>query len=414
MCPHPQSGTPQVHTNLAAQDDSNGPKEAFPWEGGAFDAHCHPTDTMPSIKNISGMRAQTFTLMSTRFEDQDLVDSVAKELGILNRGALDPANRTDGRVVPAFGWHPWFSYLLYDDSLPAKDATYDSSSADREAQKSRHYNIVLAPPPCPEFVNALPDPQPLSDFVQATRSRLEAHPLGLVGEVGLDRVFRLPNAWTQDEHSARDEGLTPGGREGRLLSPYRVRMAHQRNVLRAQLRLAGEMGRPASVHGVQAPGLLFDLMHSLWKGHEREVVSRRAQKRVAPGAEDFSDSSEDEDGVKPLFKPKPFPPRVCLHSFSGPVQVMEQYLGRTVPVRFFFSFSTVVNLSTPWGEGRFLEAVRTCPDDLILVESDLHYAGEDMDVALEQMYRRICDIKGWSLEEGVAKIRRNYEEFLFG
>jgi len=357
--------------------------------------------------------------MATRSEDQDLVDSVAKEQGIQNQTALTSANRTEGRVVPAFGWHPWFSYQLYDDTLPAKEATYDPSAADRASQKNRHYNAVLAPAPTPSFIDSHPDPQPLSSFLDATRSRLQRHPLGLVGEIGLDRAFRLPNAWTRDEHSARDEGLTPGGREGRHLSPYRVKVAHQTAVLEAQLRLAGELGRAASVHGVQAPGVLFDLLQSLWKGHEREVTPRKLRRKVAPGAEDFEDWSEDEGGDGESTRgrsiaPKPFPPRICLHSFSGPVELLRQYLSRPVPVRFFFSFSVVVNLSTPGGERRFLEVVHACPDDQLLVESDLHFAGKDMDLALEQMYRKICDIKGWSLQEGVAKIRRNYEEFIFG
>jgi hypothetical protein len=49
-----------------------------------------------------------------------------------------------------------------------------------------------------------------------------------------------------------------------------------------------------------------------------------------------------------------------------------------------------------------------------LIESDLHVAGERMDGMLEEMYRKVCEIKGWGLREGTEKIRRNYEEFIFG
>ena len=380
------------------------------------------------------MGARVLTIMATRGEDQALVARVAKDHGA--RGAGDLAQEAGDLVVPAFGWHPWFSYQLYDD-ITSSDGARGDKPLEEKTQVSRkakaeHYGAVLTPTPDPSFIASLPEPQSLANLIAATRTRLEEHPLALVGEVGLDKAFRLPQAWTQAQHLARDDSLTPGGREGRLLSPYRVGMAHQVAVLKAQLRLAGEMGRAVSIHGVQAHGVLFDALQPLWKGHEREVTSRRKQKMVAPGAEDFSDSSDDEeddndndDGgggggaarggeTRRPPEPKPFPPRICLHSFSGPVQVMKQYLHPSIPVRVFFSFSVVVNLSTAGAEDRFTEVVRACPEDQLLIESDLHCAGEEMDGYLEEMYGKVCDIKGWSLEQGLDRIKENYREFIFG
>ncbi|KAH8889804.1 Metallo-dependent hydrolase [Thozetella sp. PMI_491] len=403
-----------------------GSDEPFPWSIGAFDAHCHPTDTMSSIASIPGMRAKALTVMATRSEDQDLVASVAEEHGIQSRDCLSPTGRDQSeptKLVPAFGWHPWFSHQLYDDiSLPAADATYDAASQAREDQKARHYAAVLSSPePDADLVASLPEPKALSSLVSETRERLLAHPLALVGEVGLDKAFRLPQAWSDQDQSARDGGLTPGGREGRLLSPHHVRMPHQVSVLRAQLKLAGELGRAVSVHGVQAPGVLFETISSLWKGHEKEVLSKRQQRRIAPGAEDFSSDEEAEEGGSQArggkvaaVPAKPFPPRICLHSYSGSAEMIKQWLTPTIPARIFFSFSAVVNLSTPATEARFPDVIRACPDNQILIESDIHIAGEDMDQLLEQMYRRVCVIKGWELREGVEKIRRNYEEFIFG
>ena len=421
----------------------------FPWEIGVCDAHCHPTDTMPLVSNIGRMKARVLTIMATRAQDQELVASVATKHTVPSRLALaSPAAESiatstsatgeeeaeaSGKVVPAFGWHPWFSHMLYDDMTTApSERTYNpKSEGEAYAEKTRHYAAVLSSPePAPELVASLPEPKPLSLLVSETRERLLAHPLALVGEIGLDKAFRMPQAWGHLDESTRDEGLTPGGREGRHLSPHHVRMPHQVSVLRAQLRLAGELGRPVSVHGVQAHGVLFDTVSSLWRGHEKEVISKRQQKMVAAGAEDFSsDEDEDEDDEgndsagdggkkkKPKKGPvsaKPFPPRICLHSYSGSPQTLNQWLAPSIPADIFFSFSVVVNLSTAATEAKFPDVVRACPDDKLLVESDIHKAGDEMDHLLEQMYRRVCEIKGWELRDGVERIRRNYEAFIFG
>ncbi|KAI4866269.1 hydrolase [Hypoxylon rubiginosum] len=414
---------------LPTQNESGIPREPFPWDIGVFDAHCHPTDTMASIAGIPDMKARALTVMSTRAQDQDLVSDVASQQGIKDSDiAISSDLPTNGRILPCFGWHPWFSYQFYDDT--STDQAYDGTPP----SKTSHYDNVLTPAPSSKdvsFNEGLPDPRPLSEFLNETKSRLEKYPLALVGEVGLDKAFRLPQSSTSTYQTQRDEGLTPGGREGRLLSPFRVQMNHQAAVLQAQLRLAGEMGRAVSVHGVQAHGVLYQTIAALWKGHEKDVMSRREKKQVAKGAEDFSDSSEDEDDdddhAGPRDKgqgksagsdltiggPQPFPPRICLHSFSGPVEVVKQYLHPSVPASIFFSFSIVVNWATGGGD-KAEEAIRAIPDDRILVESDLHTAGEQMDQYLEEACRRICKIKGWDLREGVERLGRNWREFVFG
>ncbi|RYP18727.1 hypothetical protein DL765_003749 [Monosporascus sp. GIB2] len=403
-------------------EKSQGP---FPWDVGVFDAHCHPTDTIASVASIPHMKTRALTVMSTRSQDQYLVSDVAAQQGIQDPNVLSsPQLSTEYRIVPCFGWHPWFSYQLYDDS--AADPTYDGTPAGKTA----HYDAILAPSPSskdPSFSARLPDPRPLSEFLSETRSRLEKHPLALIGEVGIDRAFRLPNSWTTGDEARRDEGLTPGGREGRRLSPHRVQLSHQIAILQAQLRVAGEMGRAASVHGVQAHGALYEAIAECWKGHEKVVLSRRQQKRVAEGAEDFSSSSsedEDEEEEYPRqtnreetklkrIKPKPYPPRICLHSFSGPVNALERYVHPSVPAKIYFSFSIAVNWGSGGGE-KAGEAVRAVPDDRILVESDLHEAGESMDQHLEQICRKVCEIKGWGLREGVEQLAKNWKEFVFG
>jgi len=293
------------------------------------------------------------------------------------------------------------------------DDAYDRATTLSAAQKMEHYQSVLTPRSDDEdFLQALPDPRPFSHFLDETRSYLAKHPIALVGEVGLDKSFRIPQAWLPEQKSARDDALTPGGRERRQLSPYRVSMDHQRKVLLAQLRLAGEMGRAVSVHGVQAHGYVFDTLSQTWAGHERKTVSRREQKREA-NLQKANASGQDGEEAKPKEgAAKPYPPRVCLHSYSGPPEPIKQYTHPAIPVDMFFSFSTAINFGHATDKTE--NAIRAVPNDRILVESDLHIAGERMDQHLEDIVRKICDLKDWSLEDGVRQLARNWKRFVFG
>ncbi|UKZ59897.1 uncharacterized protein TrAtP1_001185 [Trichoderma atroviride] len=429
------AASPQSDTNTRPRYN-----DSFPWHLGAFDAHCHPTDTMSSIASLATLNARALAIMATRSQDQHLVAQVAAEHGVsdsdspLNHGddsILDGlASKRTCRVVPAFGWHPWFSYQLYDDTASNHSSPNsnpdNATSTTEDAFRIAHYKAVLSPTPKdPSFLSSLPPPTPLSSFIASTRKHLTSFPHALIGEIGLDKGFRLPHQWLPDDASSRDEGLTPGGREGRLLSPYRVQMQHQQAVLQAQLRLAGETGRAVSVHGVQAHGVLYDTIAACWKGHEKKILSRREKKQIAPGAEESSssddDDNEDENGNEKEPKQKnktargkPFPPRICLHSYSGSADTLKQWFHPAVPSQIFVSFSTAVNLGTDSGRAKLEGVVRAVPDDRILVESDLHMAGEEAEAMLEDMYRLVCEIKGWDLEPGVRTIGKNFQDFIYG
>ncbi|EMC96474.1 hypothetical protein BAUCODRAFT_476841 [Baudoinia panamericana UAMH 10762] len=306
------------------------------------------------------------------------------------------------------------------------ESEYDDATALTADQKVSHYQSVLTPKPDErDFCLALPDPRPFGHFLGQTEDYLLRFPLALIGEVGLDRSFRIPEAWLPGQADDRNDALTPGGREGRQLSPYKVSMDHQRKVLTAQLRLAGRLERAVSVHGVAAHGIVYETVAETWKGHERRVPSKRERKRAEAAAKADAEASaladapdEGDDAAHDVSKP--FPPRICLHSFSGPAETVKQYIAPSVPCEVFFSFSTTINAwsdrdtDRPGKDGKVEAAVKTVPDDRLLVESDLHTAGEDMDHYLEEIVRKLCEVKGWDLEDGVRRLGRNWRRFVFG
>ncbi|KAJ3534209.1 hypothetical protein NM208_g7636 [Fusarium decemcellulare] len=371
--------------------------DPFPWHIGAFDAHNHVAERMLSVADLPTMKARSIAVMATRTQDQPLVSDIATSHGAKGPDCFSRERTT---VVAGYGRHPWFSHELYDDSVD--DPTYVASE-DIEAAKEKHYKAVLTPSPeDPAFWNDLPTPIPLSTFITETRTRLLADPLAMVGEIGLDKVFRLPMQWQEGEKATRDPARTGGGRQRRPLSSIRIEMSHQKAVFAAHLSLAGELGRAVSVHGVQSHGILYDALTESWKGHE--LRGRRFQQKQA---------KEDNGTSEEANSPKPFPPRICLHSFSGKSDAVKQYLKPSIPAKIFFSFSKTNNLGSEAARVKTEDAIRTVPDNRILVESDLHTAGDRMDDELEEMYRVICQVKGWGLEEGVGRIANNYREFVF-
>ncbi|KAF3917343.1 hypothetical protein ABW21_db0201139 [Orbilia brochopaga] len=366
------------------------------WRIGVHDAHCHPTDTMDIVPQIPSRRIHTLTIMATRAEDQALVAQVAREYGVDATTTTTSSNDNDGssrtcRVVPSFGWHPWYTHLLLDDM------STDTTTVIKT--KTEHYASVLTGDPTPDFIDSLPDPTPLSSFIASTRERLLEFSSALVGEVGIDRTFRLPYPDTAIPAS------------GKKLSPYKVTLDHQRRILEHQLRLAGELNRPASLHGVGAHGVLHDVLSSLFRGYEKPIRSKRTQKR---GPHDFAgDESSDSDSEEKKTKgPPPFPPRICLHSFSAPPDFLNTWLSERIPAQVFFSFSRAINVG--YGYDKFSEMLRAVPERQLLVESDLHVASEQMEQDLAVIIRKIAGEKGWELERTVRVVGKNWRRFVYG
>lgn len=394
----------------------------FPWHLGVYDAHCHPTDTMHKVPTIQTMKTRVLTVMATRGEDQDLVSTSAEKHGV--KSSNPETWSREECIVPCFGWHPWFAHQMYIDEGPESTSSTPTNPGPLEGDaKIQHYQSILQPArqnPSEQDTQiylSLPSPTPFSTFLSQTRANLLRHPYALVGEIGLDRSFRIPESWSSNASlwATRNHTLTPGGREGRRLTPFRCNPQHQKKIFTLQLQLAAELGRGVSVHGVQAHGLVFEALQELWRGHEREVLSKRERKKRGadhPSVEEMLPSAGQDEGIR-----TPYPPRICLHSYSGNVSNFRQYMNPAIPARIFASFSTAINLGDALEDETpeaFVELVKMVPDGMLLVESDLHTAGEEMDRRMEDIVRRICKIKGWGLEHGVRQLGKNWRAFVFG
>jgi Tat protein secretion system quality control protein TatD with DNase activity len=407
---------------MPSEEGSSSNIEAFPWHLGVYDAHCHPTDTMSSIEIIQKMNTRVLTVMATRGQDQDLVITAADKHTVKSS---DPEKWSrEECIVPCFGWHPWFSHQMYIDEEGGNgDRQWKEQGNLTGDAKVKHYQTVLQPSrdnlsdEYRQIFLSLPDPTPFSTFLSQTRQHLERYPYALIGEIGLDRSFRIPESWINNEElwAKRNHNLTPGGREGRRLTPFRCSPQHQKKICKMQLQLAAEMGRGVSVHGVQAHGLVFETLQDLWKGHEKEVLSKRERKKR--GQDHPSVESDVSGTAQSDQQAKPYPPRICLHSYSGNASNFKQYLNPAIPARIFASFSTAINLSDAMEDetpASFEEIIQTVPDHMLLVESDLHTAGEEMDRRMEDIVRRICRVKEWGLDEGVKQLGKNWRAFAFG
>ena len=294
--------------------------------------------------------------------------------------------------------------------------------------KLAHYTQILSPAPSDEFLAGLPVPQPWSQALDYLRASLAQNPRAQVGEIGVDKSFRLPI------HS----GLAGGERENcaawRELSGFRTGMEHQRRVFMDQLRVAVEMERGVSVHSVQCHGVVYDCLRQLGEESHCKVSKKEHKRRNARGKKTLDEGSDgvgnaeiegekgdntnnhDADNTAAAAtennNDNPLnPPRICIHSASLSPSTLSQYLSLSLPLHVYFSFSLVINAR--YG-AKLLDLIRAVPDDRILIESDFHSEGEQRRMLLDGIARVVLGVKGWEVEQGVGILERNWERFVYG
>ncbi|KAG9314127.1 hypothetical protein JVU11DRAFT_4912 [Chiua virens] len=184
------------------------------------DVHCHPTDSDITAQAIDNL-AITICAMSSRAADQPLV--------------RDLARAHPDKVIPCFGYHPWFSHWI--SIVPG-------------IPKEEHYRRLFSPSGkhqdvLDKLLVHLPDPIPLADILAEVRRNLSTIPRAMLGEVGLDRAARVPI----------DYAATP-----RELTPFTIPLEHQLAILEPQLDLAVELRRNVSIHSVKSQQATLDLL----------------------------------------------------------------------------------------------------------------------------------------------------------
>ncbi|SPC67879.1 related to Cut9 interacting protein scn1 [Ustilago sp. UG-2017b] len=322
------------------------------------DSHCHPTDdpaayTSSNLDELStrigNVTVERLVCMSTNARDQTMVAKLA---------SLHP-----DKVVPCFGWHPWFAHQIsLRHPAPSKAEHYHdlfsvltASSMDNDRAKEGLEAVW----------DQLPDPISIESVCQDIREQFERFPGALLGEVGIDRAFRIPRrAWNYDPQKPDLPVSEP------KLTKLKTPQAHQLAVLRAQIDVALQYRRNISLHSVQAAGLTVDLLSSLRNAEPTSFGAIRVS---------LHSCTLDNNVVKSITKKHP-----------------NVYIG----------FSSTINRK------QFLakECLAAADRSRALMESDYHTV-KGIPGYLHQANEYFAQLHGLSLEDAAKQLRSNWETF---
>ncbi|CAO1614336.1 unnamed protein product [Parajaminaea phylloscopi] len=333
------------------------------------DVHAHPTDDprlsaadhnglQQLVDKLASMPLGRVCAMSSCTEDQGLV----KDLAALYR---ERSTQSSAQHVPdlrpCFGYHPWFSHTISLESVPPPkrehyNAVFASSLKDARAQDELE---ALLP--------SLPEPRPLARVVEEVRSHLQQFPQALLGEIGLDRAFRIPCPKVPAQEKAPvhpsptsgddagTEANTSNGHtlalRGKKLTNLAVPIEHQSKVMLAQVGVAVELGRNVSFHSVRAGDATIGFLRECCRVYNGTSQSQGA----------FRDINLD------------------LHSCTLSAEMIQGIL-RTHP-NVYVSFSTAINLR----QKNLASQLAMVPPTRLLIESDWHSAEDLTDRNLDML-----------------------------
>lgn len=311
------------------------------------DSHCHIScqpkseDAQRLINSLEGMAFQKYNIMSTNPWDLDF---------LLSLKGMDHQNL----VIPYLGIHPWYSHLFSFTTIT----------------KEEHYTAVLSEVTL-ELLEVLPEPVLVDKHLQKIEkfasSLKESGQLLGIGEIGLDKLFRVPNSGYFGSNHRQEPKLTKS----------KVRIEHQMAIFKVQLELAERIRVPVSLHCVKAHGPLYDVI----RDHSKQC------------------------------------PHLILHSYSGSLHQAQRWIKdfKKQNRKLSFSFSKFVN-GKPEKIGDFNALLDALDDLQILVETDypldeyiLNGKQDEYSMAMESIQTTIGEFKGWSPEFSRHVLNMNSE-----
>ncbi|CCE64554.1 hypothetical protein TPHA_0I00480 [Tetrapisispora phaffii CBS 4417] len=257
--------------------------------------------------------------------------------------------RNNSMLIRSFGIHPWYSHLF-----TLKD----------DIGKLEHYREVLQWKDEQEFqklVEALPPPLKLQQYID---DNFNANEFDVIGEIGLDKLFRLP-----------DNGFYTSVDTGRL-TRTQVKISHQVNVFHAMLQLSKQYQLPISVHDVKCHQVLFESVY---------------------------DILGDQDAIN-----------ICLHSYTGSVEMLGHFWFKKFNQnRVFLSFSGFINFSN---SATAMPLLQSIPKESILTETDFPIdlqTEQELQLEIKKVYNGIREILQFESEDALrALVYNNTQRFL--
>ncbi|GAA5855482.1 hypothetical protein JCM8547_007853 [Rhodosporidiobolus lusitaniae] len=305
------------------------------------DSHCHPADDEDfRVEVLQELKTGTLCAMSSMLQIQEKTASIYSS--------------SPDKVVPFFGLHPWYCHPISfnpPDSLPSKTDHYTSLFPSPSDPSSPHPQLATV---LPEFS----DPISIDTWLSTLEKYLTSYPASHVGEIGLDKAFRIPNP----PHIAADKS---NPKHTDLATPF----SHQLKIVEAQVDLAIKLGRSISFHSVRAPQ---ETVEALKRFKEKEGWERT---------------------------------HVCLHSFGGSPESAKQIQKQHHNV--FFSFATIISGRSPHFH-RLLQAIEP---HRLLVESDFSDTSE-IDNQIWECLEEMQEALSLSASDLVSRLEANWKRFI--
>ncbi|KAF9947780.1 hypothetical protein BGZ72_010282 [Mortierella alpina] len=455
------------------------------------------------LTSVSGpnVRYEDFLAMSKQLQEQMAKDDPSQE--IVGESVRPPSVKLEEE-----GSEP--TSITDDGDRNLKDGPVDSTVTRERDPVYAHYRTVLGLPNSvpenylAELAQRLPQPRALEPAMIELRRKLEEHPHAVLGEIGLDRIARvpepsLPSTMTLDvaEKEERDDDEeTDRTKPEQILQQKKTTLAltsiqHQLEIVREQLKIAASLNRAVSFHCVQAYGHWHDFLiqegkrvrqreaHKEYQQQLQEIraaggtsavspisptglpLSKRSAAKLKREARDaawerhvastLQESSDEEDSdeeqdigkdnvssgskgnsqdpdacqvavpttsetTEAVLPPLPpyepvLPPRLCMHSYGGSVDMLKAFTKLDHAPEIFFSFSILINGRLQ--ERKLRELILAVPEDRLLIESD-HHSHVQVDQLLVEMVLKVAEIRKWTLKETVEKTARNWNRFVYG